>query len=167
MHKNLKPPIAQQRKRATRPDTNAVLACAAGMRSAASPGITPRPLRGQNLGLLCAGGQAQAIEAFRDAAAGLGANVAIIRSDLNSASTAQTVLETARLLSRLYDAVECYGLPDAVADELARTATVAVTSGHVAAAEQVDLLANLLEGSDSWEHKRRDVLQALVMQCMC
>ena len=63
MHKNLKPPIAQQRKRATRPDTNAVLACAAGMRSTALPGMSARPLRGQNLGLLCAGGQAQAIGA--------------------------------------------------------------------------------------------------------
>jgi ornithine carbamoyltransferase len=164
MHTNRKSPVADHHTRPQHPDPGAVLACAAGLRRNALPGVPHRPLRGQNLGLLCSGGQTQAIEAFRDAATDLGANVAVIRSDLASASTTQTIGETARLLSRLYDAVECDGLPEAVVDELARVATIPVSSGHIALAEQADSLAILLDGVDPLEHKRFSVLQALVMQ---
>ena len=168
MHTNRESPVADHHKDPKKPDAGAVLACVAGSGRAAQPGVPHRPLRGQNLGLLCGGdGRAQNIEAFRDAAAELGAHVAIIRSDLTSASTTQTIGETARLLSRLYDAVECDGLPEAVVDELARVATIPVSSGHIALAEQVDMLAHQLEGPDAWEQKRRSLLQALVMQSVC
>lgn len=87
-------------------------------------------------------------------------------SDLHLMSAPQTIDDTARLLSRLYDAVVCDGLPDALMDRLARSATIAVRGGYIAAASHAGALACHLDGSDSLQHKRRRILEALVMQSM-
>lgn len=167
MYKNLKSPVMDHRRGPKHPDPDAVLACATGLWRTSLTGSQQRPLKGQNLGLLCDDECIDAVEAFRGAAAELGANVAIIRSDLASASATQKIGDIARLLSRLYDAVECNGLPDEVVEQLAQAASIPVGSGHIATTEQVDALARRLEGTDTWEQKRRSVLQALVMQSVC
>jgi ornithine carbamoyltransferase len=67
-------------------------------------------LRGKNLGLMCA--DENSIEAclFRRAASGLGARVSHIRP-LAPEGDPGLVRDTSRMLGRLYDAVECQGLP--------------------------------------------------------
>lgn len=167
MHNKPKAPAADPRKSTKHLEPDAVLAYAAGLRRTALPGALHLPLRGQNIGLLCGHEQAPAVEAFRDAAADLGAQVAIIRSDLAPAGATPKISEIARLLSRLYDAVACDGIPDEIVDQLAQAATIPVTSGHIAAAEQADRLAGQLPGSDPLDQKRRRVLHALVMQSLC
>ena len=107
------------------------------------------------------------MEAFQQAAIDLGARTAVLPADLTLASTPQTIEDTARLLSRLYDAVACDGLPDQVVAALAQTATIPVTSGYIRAAEQAGALATRLEGADAPRHQRRRILQALVLQSMC
>lgn len=107
------------------------------------------------------------MEAFQQAAIDLGARTAVLAADLTLASTPQTIEDTARLLSRLYDAVACDGLPDQVVAALAQTATIPVTSGYIRAAEQAGALATRLDGADAPRHKRRRILQALVLQSMC
>ncbi len=147
------------------PDLQAVLECADRLRRTQAG--TPRPLlKSRNLGLLYANSQAQNLETFRDVATDMGANVALLASDLASTSPAQTIDDTARLLSRLYDAVTCDGLPDDVVDRLAQVASIPVTRGHIAAVAQADALAALPGGTDTPQDKRRSVLQALVMLSM-
>lgn len=148
------------------PALDTVLECARRLGHAPMSGSRPTPFKHRNLVLLCASRHVAGLEDFRNAASGLGANVAVLVSDLHLNSAPQTVEDTARLLSRLYDAVVCDGLPDAVVDRLARSATVAVRAGYIGAAAHADALAQHLAGADPLQHKRHRILQALVMQSM-
>ena len=94
-------------------DVNAVLTRARSLQRAARTGATQPLLRGKNLGLLCEADGADA-SLFRRAASELGAHVAHIRPSLSDLSTAKEVRHTARMLGRLYDAVECLGLSPAL-----------------------------------------------------
>jgi ornithine carbamoyltransferase len=148
-------------------DAHAVLACARMLLHAPKSGGPHRLLRGRNLGLLCADEHAPAQQQFRDAAAELGAHVAVIRADLTHASSPEEIGHMARMLSRLYDAVECNGLPPSLTGQLARSASIPVMSGHVATPDQVDVLAGMLDGAEPWQDKRRCVMQALVLRVAC
>src|SRR5256885_17051908 len=90
-------------------DMNAVLASARSLQRAAQAGATQPLLRGKNLGLLCEANDANA-DLFRRAASELGAHVAHIRPSLSDLSTPKEVQHTARMLGKLYDAVECQGM---------------------------------------------------------
>jgi len=142
-----------------------VLACAERLRRMPA-GALHGLLKGRNLGLLCVDSRTQDLDAFRDAATGLGAQVALLASDLASGSAAQKIDNTARLLSRLYDAVTCDGLPDDVVDRLAQAASIPMTRGHIAVVAQADMLAAQLDTDAGPQDRRRSVLQALVVQSM-
>ena len=100
-------------------DERALLEQARSLQRASAAGRVQPLLRGKNLGLLCADDtQAQAL-LFRQAASELGAHVAHIGMSLSECSAAQEVTHTARMLGRLYDAVECQGLPTAMVQQMA------------------------------------------------
>ena len=82
------------------------------------------PLRGKNLGLLRESGECEAAQRSRRAAATLGAHVAHIRPDLSPAGSDVDVMETGRMLGRLYDGIECVGLDPDVARRLGAAANV-------------------------------------------
>ena len=86
-------------------------------------------LRGKNLGLLCADDTQPQALLFRQAASELGAHVAHIGMSLSEASDPQEVAHTARMLGRLYDAVECQGLDSALVQQIADVAGIAVYDG--------------------------------------
>ncbi len=131
-------------------------------RSAAEGRVLPL-LRGKNLGLLCADDtQAQAL-LFRQAASELGAHVAHIGMSLSERSSAQEVAHTARLLGRLYDAVECQGLPAALVRRMAELAGIAVYDALATNEPLITWLAAQLGNVADLAQNRRFALQALLL----
>jgi ornithine carbamoyltransferase len=143
-------------------DVNAVLESARSLQRAARAGATQPLLRGKNLGLLCEASDGDA-ELFRRAAAELGAHVAQIRPSLSELSTPKDVLRTARILGKLYDAVECLGLAPALVQQVGDGAGVPVYDGLASPDHPSAQLARQLGGDTSDADNRRFVLQAMLV----
>jgi ornithine carbamoyltransferase len=125
-------PTAAGMERGNSADLVALLCQALAMRARgdADPGRT-MPLHGKNMALLCHGEPGEACELFIDAATALGARVARLTDDALSPGTRHA--EAARVLGRLYDAIECQGLPSETVERLARQADVPVYAGLASA----------------------------------
>ena len=136
------------------------------LQHAAMDGNTPLLLRGKNLGLLCETQSDEAQALFRGAAEALGARVAVMRSGLSVASTVQEVQDTARMLGRLYDAVECQGLDPALVACIGLHANIPVFDGVAAKDHPVDQLAELLGDGTPLADNRRFLLQALLLEAI-
>ena len=163
----MQPTLDDGRLQATAPslpfDPQGVLAQARALRSAAQAGALQPLLRGKRLGLLCedeAGGDA---ELFRRAAHELGADVAHIRPSLSSLSSGQQVEHTARVLGRLYDALECQGMARELVDRIREQADVPVYDGLASAAHPTAELALQLGPEVPAIDARRYLLQAALI----
>ena len=148
------------------PDVNAVLATARSLQRAARAGTTQPLLRGKNLGLLCEADDDRDAALFRRAAVDLGAHVANIRSNPSKLTTPQEVQHTARLLGRLYDAVECQGMSPALVQQLGNDAGVPVYDGIASNTHPTAYLAGLLGDETSPADNRRFVLQAVLLSTL-
>jgi ornithine carbamoyltransferase len=93
------------------------------------PAALRLPLRGRKLCLMAEDPDSEAARLFHRAATELGAHVAHVRPSLSELSTPLEVAHTARMLGRLYDAVECQGMAASVVRGLATAAGVAVFEG--------------------------------------
>lgn len=142
---------------------SAVLANARTLQRAAQAGATQPLLRGKNLGLLCEADNDVDATLFRRATVDLGAHVAHIRPSLSELSTPQEVQHTARMLGRLYDAVECQGMASALVQQIGRDAGVPVYDGIASSGHPTATLAELLGGDASPADSRRFVLQAVLL----
>lgn len=131
-------------------------------RTAAAGRVQPL-LRGKNLGLLCADDTQPQALLFRQAASELGAHVAHIGMSLSEHSSAQDVEHTARMLGRLYDAVECQGLPSALVQQMAAVAGIAVYDALACNEALIARLARQLGGEAELAQNRRFALQALLL----
>jgi len=136
------------------------------LQRAALAGNTPRLLRGKNLGLLCETQPDEAQALFRSAAEELGARVAVMRSDLSLASETQEVQNTARMLGRLYEAVECQGMNPALVERIGQHAGIPVFDGAATKDHPADRLAELLGDRTPLADNRRFVLQALLLEAI-
>lgn len=136
------------------------------LQRAALAGNTPRLLRGKNLGLLCETQPDEAQAFFRSAAEELGARVAVMRSGLSLAGEAQELQNTARMLGRLYDAVECQGMPPELVERIAQHAGIPVFDGAATKDHPADRLAELLGDKTPLADNRRFVLQALLLEAI-
>lgn len=136
------------------------------LQRAALAGSTPQLLRGKNLGLLCETPPDEAQALFRHAAEELGAHVAVMRAILSPESAPQEVQHTARMLGRLYDAVECQGIAPALVLQIARHAGIPVSEGAAMEGHPADRLAELLGDRTPLADNRRFVLQALLLDAM-
>jgi ornithine carbamoyltransferase len=144
-------------------DEKALLDQARTLQRAAVAGRVQPLLRGKNLGLLCADDtQAQAL-LFRQAASELGAHVAHIGMSLSGHSSAQEVEHTARMLGRLYDAVECQGLPGTLVRQMAAVAGIAVYDALAGNEVLIARLARQLGDDTELAQNRRFALQALLL----
>lgn len=141
----------------------ALLASARTLQRAAQEGTTQPLLRGKNLGLLCEAADHPDAQLFRRAAVELGAHVAHIRPSLSELTTPQEVQHTARVLGRLYDAVECQGMPPALVRLVGEDAGVPVYDGVGSSGHPTARIADELDSSSSPEDRRRFVLQALLI----
>jgi ornithine carbamoyltransferase len=122
-------------------------------------------LRGKNLGLVCDSEENVDAALFREAAEALGASVSHIRPELapTGGVTGGSLLRTARLLGRLYDAIECQGLAPALVLQLGREAGVPVFDGIATPGHSIAQLALELAGPEALEKKRRLLVQAVLL----
>lgn len=143
--------------------TSTLLAQARALQRAARSG-TPQPLlKGKNLGLLCQADDDADALLFRHAAEELGARVSHVRPSLSEASSAQEVAHTARMLGRLYDAIECQGMPSALVSRMADAAGVPVYAGIATPGHPTAVLAEQVGGAAPGTDNRRFVVQALLL----
>ena len=148
-------------------DANIVLATARGLQQAAIDGGTPQPLlRGKNLALLCAVEDDGDAVLFRRAAAELGAHVAHLRPSLSESSTVQEVHHTARLLGRLYDAVECHGMDPRLVRQVGLDADVPVYDGVACSGHPTARLAEQLGNAASLADNRHFIVQAVLLNTL-
>jgi ornithine carbamoyltransferase len=143
-----------------------LLASARSLQAAAAAGRIQALLRGKNLGLLCRDDTLAEAVLFRSAATELGAHVAHIGMSLSERSTAQEVAHTARMLGRLYDAVECQCLASTVVQQMADAAGIAVYDGIASPGHPTARLAAQLGADNPVGANRRFVLQALLLNTM-
>ena len=156
-------------------DLSIVLDHARALQLATQAGDFRASLRGRKLGLMCkldgngenesASASASATDAalFRRAAVELGAHVAHIWPSLTELSTPQEVQHTARMLGRLYDAVECQGMAPDLVHQMGIDAGVPIYDGIASQHHPTAQLDGLLGGDSSPLDKRRFVLQAVLL----
>lgn len=144
-------------------DVSIVLDNARALQQATEAGELRTLLRGRKLGLLCGDGGDDDALLFCRAAAELGAHVAHIRPSLTELSSPQEVSHTARMLGRLYDAVECQGMSAALVHQMGVDAGVPVFDGVASHAHPTARLANLIAGNASQLDKRCIVVQAVLL----
>lgn len=149
-------------------DVAALLAAAHALQQAAQQGAVQPLLRGKKFGLLCeaygSGNDDAAL--FCRAAVELGAHVAHIRPSLWQHSAVQELHESARLLARLYDAVECQGMPAAAVQGLRVHADVPVYDGLASSQHPSSRVAELLDDVASPLDRRRFVVQAVLLSSL-
>ena len=163
----MQPPLSPARLLPCEPlsaaDLAAVLAGARTLLDSAGAGPSRDALRGKKIGMLCETDDAPDAVLFRGAALELGAHVAHLRPSLSALSTPQEVQDTARMLGRLYDAVECQGMAPGLVRQMGTDAGVPVYDGLASALHSTARLAEQLEGDGATADKRRIVLQAMLL----
>jgi ornithine carbamoyltransferase len=121
------------------------------------------PLRGRQFGLMCESELDADAAFFRQAATALGAQVAHIRPSLIALHPPSEIQRTARMLGRLYDAVDCHGLLPSLVQQLALDAGVPVYDSLASAQHATARLVGQLGGEASDADKRRVILQAVLL----
>lgn len=117
-------------------ELSSLLDAAHSLKAAAQAGHPQQPLRGKNIAVMSASNDDPALQTFTAAAVGLGARVAHIRPSSSH--------ETAQLLGRLYDAIECEGQPGDVVREIDREAGRPVFNGLGETRHPLRVLGDLL-----------------------
>jgi ornithine carbamoyltransferase len=143
-----------------------LLAQARGLQSASPTGGSTRALRGKNLGLLCDTADDAGAALFQRAATALGAQVAQLRPNLSASSTSQEVQHTARVLGRLYDAVNCVGMAPELVRCISVEAGVPVFDGLASSAHPTAALVDGLDAGSSPEDRRCFVIQAVLLNVL-
>jgi len=142
---------------------SAILAGACALSLTARQGKPSARLKGKNIGLLACDNAPDDTARFCAAVAELGAQVARVTTNLSNASSVAEIVETARLLGRLYDAVECQGLPERVVSLISKEAGIPVFDGIACPHHPSAVLAARLDPSLAPEQRRRLVIQALLV----
>jgi ornithine carbamoyltransferase len=145
----------------------AVLERARALLLASRDGRSTSPLRGKNIGLVCGFDECQEGGVFKQAAAELGAQVADVRPSLTDESSEAEVAQTARMLSRLYDAVVLQGGHSrTLASRLREAAQVPVLEGIGSSTHMTAALASTVDPALSTAEARRFVIQAVLLGAM-
>jgi ornithine carbamoyltransferase len=144
-------------------DAGVLVGNARTLQRVAEAGRSGELLRGKNFGLLCASVGGDEAAAFRSAAIGLGAHVAHIVPSLTDASTHEVLGDTARMLGRLYDGIECVGETPAFVRRLADAAGVPVYGGLASPGHTTAGLATRLGGSATPAQSRHYMIQSVLL----
>jgi ornithine carbamoyltransferase len=96
------------------------------LQAAERQGALPQLLKGRDIGLLCDDHATTNAAAFQSAASALGAQVWYVPASDPSGIDGSDLVERARLLGRLYHAVECQGMPAGWVSRMAQVAGVPV-----------------------------------------
>jgi ornithine carbamoyltransferase len=157
-------------------DAAAIVDSAQALLLASDQGPTTSALKGKQLGLMCANdavgdalkanSESSDAAAFRLAATRLGAHVARIRPRLSGHSSATELHRLALMLGRLYDAVECQGMPLDLVQKIKAQAGVPVFFSLASADHPTAALVDQLQGGTSTHDKRVCVLQASLLRSL-
>src|SRR6516162_4952707 len=121
-----------------------LLDLAAALKAAKREGREEQKLKGKNIALIFEKDSTRTRCAFEVAAYDQGANVTFIGPSGSHMGHKETVKDTARVLGRMYDAIEYRGFGEAVADELAQWAGVPVYNGLTDEWHPTQILADFL-----------------------
>jgi ornithine carbamoyltransferase len=144
-------------------ELDGLLASARALKLAADAGSSQPLLRGKNLGLFSEAQDSIEATLFHRAATDLGAHVAHILPSVSGLKTPQDVRHTARMLGRLYDAVECQGLSPELVEQLDRDAGIPVYDSLARTVDATTDIAQQLDGDGPVADNRRYLLQALLV----
>jgi ornithine carbamoyltransferase len=124
----------------------ATFAAAERLRTSARAGTVGQPLRGKNLALLLGASPGGDIPALRRAAQELGARVAELRfrAPAKPTSARDDVRALARMLGRMYDAVDCEALTPATVGQIEHDAGVPVCHGLCLEEHPARVVADLM-----------------------
>jgi len=117
---------------------------AAELKGAKQEGREEQHLRGKNVALIFEKDSTRTRCAFEVAAYDQGAHVTFIGPGGSHMGHKETVKDTARVLGRMYDAIEYRGFGEAIADELAEYAGVPVYNGLTDEWHPTQILADFL-----------------------
>jgi ornithine carbamoyltransferase len=121
-----------------------LLDLAAELKAAKREGREEQKLRGKNIALIFEKDSTRTRSAFEVASFDQGANVTFIGPSGSHMGHKETVKDTARVLGRMYDAIEYRGFGENVAEELARWAGVPVYNGLTDEWHPTQMLADFL-----------------------
>jgi len=125
-------------------DIDFLLEMARELKRAKRAGAEQPQLRGKNIALLFDNAAPRSRRALEVAASDQGASVAVIAPPAALPGEKQSLKDTARVLGRLYDAIEVRGLDPAVVSELAQFAGVPVYSGLTSPRHPTQILADYM-----------------------
>lgn len=143
---------------------DALVERALAVRLAARAGRLDRVLRGKNFGLVSEVQAGSDAELFHRAATELGAKVARILPSIAGLLDAAEAQTTALWLGRLYDAVECQGVPAERVAEIRAAAGIPILDSLQALREADAALAAVRDSLASDDDRRRWVLQAMLIR---
>lgn len=121
-----------------------LLRLSADLKSAKSGGYERPRLKGKNIALIFEKASTRTRSGFEVAAFDQGANVTYIGPTGSHIGKKETAKDTARVLGRLYDAIEYRGFGQAEAEEIARHAGVPVYNGLTDEFHPTQILADLM-----------------------
>jgi ornithine carbamoyltransferase len=121
-----------------------LLDLAAELKAAKREGREEQKLRGKNIALIFEKDSTRTRSAFEVASYDQGANVTFIGPSGSHMGHKETVKDTARVLGRMYDAIEYRGFAETTAEELARWAGVPIYNGLTDEWHPTQILADFL-----------------------
>lgn len=147
-------------------DVAALLSLARRLQDASLTDANRRALRGKNVALLCDVVDDDESALFQRAASGLGAQVAHLRPQLSQLSVPQEVQHTAQLLGRLYDALDCVGMPSDLVGRIGAAAGVPVFEAISSRAHPIARLAIGLDPGQALDDNRCAVVRAVLFSAL-
>ncbi len=121
-----------------------LLKLSADLKSAKYAGIEQPKLKGKNIALIFEKTSTRTRCAFEVAAFDQGANVSYLGPSGTQIGSKESMKDTARVLGRMYDAIEYRGYGQSIVEELARYAGVPVYNGLTDEFHPTQILADLL-----------------------
>ncbi|WP_373745715.1 ornithine carbamoyltransferase [Neisseria dentiae] len=133
-----------------------LLDLAAELKAAKKSGREERRLRGRNIALIFEKTSTRTRCAFEVAAYDQGANVTYLEPGGSQIGHKESIKDTARVLGRMYDAIEYRGFGQEIVEELAKYAGVPVYNGLTNEFHPTQILADMLTMR---EHSRKPLRQ--------
>ncbi len=128
----------------TATELTSLIELAAVLKAAKREGVEPQLLTGRNIALIFEKSSTRTRCAFEVAAADQGANTTYLDPQSSQLGHKESVADTARVLSRFYDAIEFRGAEHALVEELAEHADVPVYNGLTDTWHPTQMLADFL-----------------------
>lgn len=136
---------------------------ASGLRHAALAGGAHRPLLGKNIGLVCEDPDGPDAARFEEAARAIGARVVHIRPSVAGLNDDVSLPQTARMLGRLYDALECQDMPAERVEQIRHHAAVPVYDALARIDPAGSAIGAWLNGDGSDPQISRYLIQAMLV----